>query len=135
MSLADSRAFPFGNAFAWMTTPNDFLPDWRPANWENTAYLNEAGSARQLRRDRAAASARNVNDSSKEVAEVELRKSNLLENLHGEIGFLFGRSSGGRVNYDVESGYIFGTTGNENVQISVGAFYEHANADVQRRSR
>lgn len=135
MSLGDSRAFPFGSAFAWMTAPNDFLPDWRPAEWENTAYLNEAGSARQLRRDRTAASASNVNDSSKEVAEVELRKSNLFENLHGEIGFLFGRSTGGRVNYGIESGYIFGTTGDENIQISAGAFYEHAKADFPRRGR
>ena len=136
MSLGDSRVFPFGNAFAWMTAPNDFLPDWQPAEWQNAAYLNEAGTARQLRRDRTAASVANsVNDSSKEVAQVELRKSNLLENLHGEVGFLFGRSSGGRVNYDVESGYIFGTTGDENVQISVGAFYEHASADFPRRGR
>ena len=130
ISLSDSGIFHFA-AHLPGARPNDFLPDWRPAGWETIGYLNQAGTARELRQDRTATST--VNDSSKEV--IELRKSNLFENIHGEIGFLYGRSSGGRVNYDVESGYIFATAGDENVQISVGAFYEQSKAEFSKRGR
>ena len=77
--LSDSRSFPFRSAYAWSEAPNDFLPDWRPEGWENIGYLNQASTARELRKDREAGSSYLYNDSSKEV--VELRK-NLLENIH-----------------------------------------------------
>lgn len=41
----------------------------------------------------------------------------------GEIGFLYGRSTG-KHGFETEQGYIFGTAGNDNIQISVGAAYQ-----------
>lgn len=41
----------------------------------------------------------------------------------GEIGLLYGRSTG-RHGLETEQGYIFGQTGNDKIQISVGASYQ-----------
>src|SRR3954447_1203260 len=45
----------------------------------------------------------------------------------GEMGFLYGRSAGGKHSFDTEQGYIFGEVGNGNIQVSVGASYERWN--------
>lgn len=46
----------------------------------------------------------------------------------GEAGFLYGRSAGGKYSFDTEQGYIFGTVGNDHIQISAGAAYQQWNA-------
>lgn len=45
----------------------------------------------------------------------------------GEVGFLYGHSVGNKHSFDTEQGYIFGTVGNDNIQISVGAAYQQWN--------
>jgi hypothetical protein len=135
LRLSDGTAFPFGSAFAWMEmTPADFLPNWRPEGWENMSDLSLAQTAPEGRRRTIGASSPGYSkDSSKEF--VDVRETNLLENVHGEVGFLYGRSAGGRYSREVESGYIFGTTGDDKVQISVGAFYENSTVTFPRRGR
>jgi hypothetical protein len=129
MSLADSRAFPFGSNFAWMSPVNDFLPDWRPANWDNSGVnlsmgWGQPGTSRVT-------NAGYSKDPSKEA--VDVRRSNLFDYVHGEIGGYFGTSTGGRTKLTTEGAYMHSEIGNENVQISVGGFYEHS--DFSRRGR
>ena len=52
----------------------------------------------------------------------------------GEVGFMFGKSSG-KFGREVEAGYILGEVGNDKLQISAGASYEHSSGRVQRFGR
>lgn len=45
----------------------------------------------------------------------------------GEVGFLYGHSLSSKHSFDTEQGYIFGTVGNDNIQISAGASYQRWN--------
>ncbi len=60
----------------------------------------------------------------------ELHKP-IFDYAHGEIGVMFGMSASNRFSGDFESGYLTGTVGNEHLQISAGASYEHS--DFHRR--
>lgn len=71
----------------------------------------------------AAVSAAPLEDSSKEV--VDVRQPSLLDNAHGEVGFIFGRSSG-KFGRDFEAGYIIGEVGDDRFHISAGASYENS---------
>jgi hypothetical protein len=133
LTLADARKFPFRSEFAWMEAPNNFLPDWRPAGWESNADLNTSSNASRRRQKIDSKSVASYSKDSS-TQSVELRKS-LWENVHGEVGFLYGRSTGGRVSQDVEAGYISATVGDDKVSISVGASYENSNLDFKRRGR
>jgi hypothetical protein len=135
LTLSDPRSFPFSNTGAWVgATMNDFLPDWKPAGWENSANLNFATTMGQYQQTTTTGSSIGLSkDSSKEG--VDLARSNPFEYVHGEVGFMYGRSVGGKNSFDVESGYIFGVTGNDKFQISAGAFYENSNVDFSRRRR
>jgi hypothetical protein len=134
LALSNPHTFPFGSSFAWMeTAPSDFLPSWKPDNWDNELNLAQATPQR---RSRGSASAPNgySKDLDSSGASVELQK-NLFDYVHGEVGFMYGRSSGGRNSENVESAYMNATTGNDKLQISVGAFYEHSDFEFQRRGR
>ena len=131
-SLArDTGSIPFSTGFPWsVMTANDFLPNWRPAGWDSTSNLSFASMYPQSRQTRPVGSANPLSeDSSKEV--VNLRTS-FLENVHGEVGFFYGRSSGGRNSAETEGGYISAETGNDKVQIGVGASYENSNFSFKR---
>jgi hypothetical protein len=52
----------------------------------------------------------------------------------GEVGFLYGRSSG-KFGGDYLEGYIFGEVGNDRIHISAGASYEEWNGHVPRWGR
>ena len=52
----------------------------------------------------------------------------------GEVGFLYGRSSG-KFGGEYKEGYIFGEVGNERIHISAGASYEEGNGRVPRWGR
>jgi len=120
LSLSDGQRFSFSGAvaspfsFNWMeTTPPDFLPAL-----STTAVP-----------PRAAAAAAYPKDSSKEV--MDLQKRNLFDYAHGEIGVLYGRSTG-KFSGDVEQGYFIGEVGNDKVHITAGAFYENSNVRFPR---
>jgi hypothetical protein len=108
LTLLDGRLFPFSSALNWTeTTTPDFLPALSAAE----------------KPERADASATDGKDSSKEV--VELRQRNLLDSAHGEVGVLYGRSTG-KFGREVEQGYFIGEVGNDKFQISAGASYERS---------
>jgi len=113
LSLSDGRLFSLSSAFTWMQpTPPDFLPALSPPLPQT-----------------AAASAAYPKDSSKEV--VDVRKPDLLDYATGEVGFLYGRSTG-KFSSDVEQGWFSGEVGNDKFHISVGAAYENSNVRFSR---
>ena len=120
LGFSDSQLFSFGTAFNWAESKPDFLPAL------STAAALRTGSARQK-------------DSSKDMPtdgssyneQISLRR-NLLENVHGEVGFLYGHSSGGKFSRDVEEGYVIGTVGDDKFNITVGAAYENWNGHFSR---
>ena len=113
LSLSDGRLFSLSSAFTWMQpTPPDFLPALSPPLPQT-----------------ATAPAAYPKDSSKEV--VDLQKPNLFDYAHGEIGFLYGRSTG-KFSGDVEQGYFIGEVGNDKVHITAGAFYENSSVRFPR---
>ena len=128
MSLADARAFPFGSSFAWIAPSNDFLPNWRPAGWDSSGVNLSAAFGQPVRSSSMNGYSK---DSSKEVVS-DVRKSNGFDYVHGEVGGFFGTSSGGKNSVTSEGGYIYAETGNDKVQIGVGAFYENTNATFHR---
>lgn len=119
LSLSDGQRFSFWGAVAapfslsWMEpTPPDFLPALSPPLPQT-----------------ATASAAYPKDSSKEV--VDVRKPDLLDYATGEVGFLYGRSTG-KFSGDVEQGWFTGEVGNDKFHISVGAAYENSSVRFSR---
>jgi len=119
LSLSDGQRFSFSGAvappfsFSWMErTPPDFLP-----------------ALSMTAPPRANAAAAYPKNSSKEV--VDVRQSNLLDYAGGEVGFLYGRSTG-KYGVEVEQGYIISEMGNDKFHISVGAAYENLSGHFPR---
>ena len=95
------------------TTPQSFLP-FSPA-------------MESPRASRAATSAKESSDRL-----VDLRPN--FDYVTGEVGFLYGRSSG-KFGGEYKEGYIFGEVGNDRIHISAGASYEEWNGRVPRWGR
>jgi hypothetical protein len=128
LTLSDGGLFSFSGAvaspllFNWMeTTPADFLP-----------ALSMASTTARSQRATAPAATANDSDSSKEV--VDVRRPNLLDHVSGEMGFLYGRSTG-KFGGEVEQGYIIGGVGDDKFNITVGAAYEHSSGRFSRFGR
>jgi hypothetical protein len=117
LMLADAGLFSFPNAFSWIEPR---LPDFLPAL---------PSTARQ--RTNASSSATTGKDSSKEVVDIQ---RNLFDYVHGEVGFLYGHSSG-KFGREVEAGYIVGEVGDDKFHITVGASYENSNGRLPRLGR
>jgi hypothetical protein len=77
---------------------------------------------------RAKAAAAYPENSSKEVVDM---RPNLLDYAGGEVGFVYGRSTG-KFSGDFEAGYITGWAGNDKFQISAGASYENSSVRFSR---
>jgi hypothetical protein len=114
LSLSDGQLFSFPGAvappfsFNWMEpTPPDFLP-----------ALSTTAPPRAYPKD-----------SSKEV--VDVRQPNLFDYAGGEVGVLYGRSTG-KYGVEVEQGYIISEMGNDKFHISVGAAYENLSGHFPR---
>jgi hypothetical protein len=113
LTLSDGQRFFFSSAFSWIEpTEPDFLP--------------ALGTPRPQRAN-GASSATTPKDSSKEV--VDVRRSNLFDYASGEVGFLYGRSTG-KHGVEVEQGYIIGEVGDDKFHITVGAAYENSSGRV-----
>jgi len=114
LTLLDGQHFSFSSAFSWIEpTQPDFLPTL---------------SATEKPR-RATAPAAYPKDSSKEV--VDVRQPNLLDYAGGEVGVMYGRSTG-KFSRDFEAGYITGWVGDDKFQISAGASYENSSGRFPR---
>ena len=105
LSLSDGRLVSLSNAYNWIeaTTP-DFLPAF---STDKPARVSSAATSGR--------------DSGNKVVEVQPK---LFDYAGGEVGFLYGRSTG-KYGVEVEQGYIFGEAGNDKFHISVGAAYEN----------
>jgi hypothetical protein len=121
LTLSDGRLFTFSGAvaspllFNWMEPT---LPDFLP-------------TLSTTKPRRATASPAPPKDSSKEV--VDIQRSNLLDYAGGEVGFLYGRSTG-KFGREVEQGYFIGDVGNDKFHITVGALYENSSGRFPRFS-
>lgn len=119
LTLADRHLFSFSGAIApplsfnWMDATPDFLPALSTTE----------------KPQRANAAVTPPRDSSKEV--VEVRRSNLFDYAHGEVGFLYGRSTG-KYGVEVEQGYFIGEVGNDKFHITAGAAYENSSGRFPR---
>ena len=95
------------------TTPQSFLP-FSPA----------------MESPKASRGATSAKESSDRL--VDLRPN--FDYVTGEVGFLYGRSSG-KFGGEYKEGYIFGEVGNDRIHISAGASYEEWNGRVPRWGR
>ena len=130
LALSDPHAFPFGNSVAWMEpVPNDFLPSWRPDNWDRN--LNLADTERRPYFAAPGGYSKDSKDIESSGASVAVQR-NLFDYVHGEIGFFYGHSSGGRNSASDVGTYFNATTGNDKFQLTVGGFYENTNFDLRR---
>jgi hypothetical protein len=111
LDLSNAQSFSYG-AFTWTEPTPDFLPGGLPVP----------------ARPRTVASPALPTDSSKEVVDVSRP---LFDYAHGEIGFLYGRSTG-KFSRELEQGYIMGEVGSDKFQISAGAAYERSTGRVPR---
>jgi hypothetical protein len=119
--LSNAQHFFFSTGFNWMEpTSPDFLP------------ALSAPSTTAPRRTNAASGTTPDQDSSKEL--VDMRRSNLFDYATGEVGFLYGRSSG-KYGVSSEQGYIMGEVGNDKFHISAGASYENLSGRLPRLGR
>ena len=115
LSLEDRDQFFFSTGFGWLRPTAAYLPAHYP--WE-PQYGNYQGKP----------SRRNpVEDI------VELRAPSRIH-FGGEIGFLYGKSSGDYGREDL-AGYIIGTVGNEKFSITAGYYRQETTFDVPRRRR
>ena len=104
VSLEDQDRFFFSTAFGSMRPTENYLPAYGPWEPQSTAYQNSP-------------SRRNALDNA-----VDWQAPNRVQ-FGGEIGFLFGKSTGkyGREDF---SSYIIGTLGNDKFSITAGYYHQ-----------
>lgn len=115
LSLEDSQRFFFSTSFGWMQPTTDFLPTFNPVQPRTVAPPSTHSRP----------------DSIDDV--VDLRSADRIH-VGGEIGFLYGRSSG-KYAVEYEQGYVIGELGNDKFHLTVGTSYEHASGRVPRWGR
>jgi hypothetical protein len=104
ISLEGQDRFFFSTAFGSMRPEVSFLPPFSP--WESQSYALPNGPSRTNSRDDV----------------VYLRNPDRIQ-YGGEIGFLYGKSSGKYGREDFES-YIIGTIGNDKFSITAGFLHQ-----------
>ena len=121
LTLADAGPFSYAGPSNWTDlAAADFLP----------ALPTATTSPAPRRTERVYATA--MPDSSKEP--VSMVRRHFFDYAGGEVGFLYGHSSG-KYSRDVESAYIIGEAGNDKINITVGASYENVSGQVPRWGR
>jgi hypothetical protein len=114
LTLADRERFSFMTAFSWQT-PLDFLPSFSPLELRSVASPTLSGRE----------------NSFDDV--VEIRATDRIY-AGGEVGFLYGKSSGKYGREDFQT-YIIGTVGNEKFSITAGFLHQETNGRVLRWGR
>jgi hypothetical protein len=107
LTLSDRSPFSFPSTFNWIQA---ITPDFLPALSKTQVQT-------------ASVSATSPKDSSKEV--VDVHRSNLFDYAGGEVGVMYGRSTG-KFGREFEAGYFVGEVGNDKLHISAGASYENS---------
>lgn len=116
VSLENRDRFFFSSTFGSMRATPDFLPDpLDPSEPLSMAYLPSSDSKDAV--DRV----------------IDLQAPNKIR-FGGELGFLYGKSTGkyGREDF---AGYIIGTVGNDKFSINVGYLHQESTFNVPRRRR
>jgi hypothetical protein len=114
LALSNTQYVFLSTGLNWLApAPGDFFPRLPAAPEPKTVAREESAK-----------------DSSKEV--VDLSRKNLIDYVHGEVGFLYGRGTG-KFDREVEQGYVIGTAGNDKFQITAGASFENWSGRVPRR--
>lgn len=115
LSLNDRQTFFFSTSFGWLEPTQDFLPTFKPAQPRSASFSNTVDP-------------KNFVDNG-----VELRTADRLQ-VGGEIGFVYGRSSG-KYGVEYEGGYVIGELGNDKFHLTVGTSYERYNWRTPRWGR
>jgi len=110
ITLEDRSRFFFSTAFGSMNPTADLLPAFYPWEPQSLAYMPSTGRRNSLD---------NV---------VELRTPDRLQ-YGGEVGFLYGKSSGKYGREDFQS-YIIGTVGNDKFSITAGYLHQETSGRV-----
>jgi hypothetical protein len=118
LALSNAGNFSFASGFQWAEARPDFLPT-----------LNALYPANSQRARTNVAAVDLSKDSSKEL--VELKRTSLFDYATGEVGFMYGKSTG-KYGVESEQGYIIGEVGNDHLHISAGASYENVNGRLPR---
>jgi len=105
LTLLDARSLSLTTAYTSIDPMIDFLP---PVSADDAKTVRPVGRTSAISDDKV----------------LQVRKP---FEVHGEVGVLYGHSLDGRVSRELEQGYIFGESGNDKTQISVGASYQHVN--------
>jgi hypothetical protein len=118
LTLSNGGFFSFSTALSWVEpVPPDFLPGLPLASPQRPLGTSVAARA---------------GDSSKEV--IDVQRTGLFDYAGGEVGFLYGRSTG-KFGGDYKQAYIIGEVGDEKFHISAGASYEESSWRVPRFGR
>src|SRR5437870_770935 len=96
LELASAQYFFFATGLNWIEPVPNFLPGL-------PAAPQPSGVARSD-------PSKDGKDSSKET--VDLARKDWIDYVHGEVGFLYGRSTG-KFGGELEQGYVIGTVGND----------------------
>jgi hypothetical protein len=115
LSLEDQDRFFFSTAFGSMRTTENFLPAYGP--WESPSVASQNSPSRRNALDNA----------------VDWRAPDRIQ-FGGEIGFLYGKSTGkyGREDF---SSYIIGTVGNDKFSITAGYYRQETTFNNPRWRR
>jgi hypothetical protein len=113
LSLADEERVSF-LALSWQT-PVTFLPSFDPREPQSVARPIQSSRGNSLDKT------------------VEVQAPNRVY-VGGEVGFLYGRSSG-KYGREFESGYVIGEIGNDYFHLTVGTSYEKSSGRVPRWGR
>ena len=118
LTLSNGGFFSFSSSLSWVEpAPPDFLPGLPAAAPQRPIATSAAARAR---------------DSSKEA--IDVQRTGLFDYAGGEVGFLYGRSTG-KFGGDYKQAYIIGEVGDEKFHISAGASYEESSWRVPRFGR
>jgi hypothetical protein len=115
LSLESQDRFMFSTAFGSMRTTQEFLPPFNPAEPMSYGYLAPDNKSSF---DRI----------------VDLRKRSDIR-FGGEIGFLYGKSTGSGFGREDKAGYIIGTVGNDKFSITAGYYRQETNFSGPRWRR
>jgi hypothetical protein len=123
-----SLTFADGGNFSFASIAETAAPDFLPSLTMATVTTRSGNDSSKETAARSTA----LNAGGKEP--VNVQRSNPFDYVTGEVGFLYGRSTG-KFDREVEAGYIFGAVGNDHFQISAGAAYEHSSGRLPRFGR
>jgi hypothetical protein len=115
-AMLDSQdRFSFSTGFGSMRATREFLPAFNPSEPLSSAYLSPDNKTSV---DRI----------------VDLRKPSDIQ-FGGEVGFLYGKSTGSGFGREDYAGYVIGTVGNDKFSITAGFYRQETNFSGPRFRR